>query len=172
MCLRLLSVFFPSWEFYEAKTTKNTIIELSPWSLCCTLLFTPYPHVHFSSLGPCMCLGGSPVCCSTMCLYTDPPAARPSLQRKGVWRQGRGSAASGAEAAVSPGSPAWLMAASHLPHSVPLKLVRKTSRAFISGWLDVSRSAIEWYILHFKYTITIFQSICFSSPLSQKNIKM
>lgn len=40
-------------------------------------------------------------------------------------RLGQGCAASGAEVAVSPGNPAWLMEALFLPHSAPLKLVRE-----------------------------------------------
>lgn len=97
------------------------------------LYFVPYclhSVLMLSLPGPCMCLGASPVCCSTMCLFTDPPAARPSWQRRAVWRPGQGFAAFGAEAAVSPGNPAWLMEASFLPYSAPLKLVRKTSQPF------------------------------------------
>lgn len=91
------------------------------------LLFT-FCCCVFSPTDPCMCSGASPACFSTMCLFTDLPAARPFWQRRIVWKLGQGSVASGAEAAVSRGNPAWLMAASPLPHSAPLKLVRKTSR--------------------------------------------
>lgn len=80
--------------------------------------------VYFFLSGPCMYLEAFLACCSTTCSFTDPRAARPFPQRRVAWKLDLGFAACGAKATVSPGNPAWLMEASILPHSAPLKLVR------------------------------------------------
>lgn len=73
-----------------------------------------------------MCLEASPGCCSTTCLFTARPAARPLWQRRVACRPAQESVASGAEGAASPGSLAWRMEASHLSHSAPRNQVRKS----------------------------------------------
>lgn len=98
-----------------------------------------------SEPGPCTCSGASRGCCSTTCWFTDPPAAGPSWQRRAAWKQGRGSAASGAEAAVSPGSPAWPIEASALRPSVPLNRVRVPPSARKNNLLEVMTTS--WYCL-------------------------
>lgn len=90
-----------------------------------SILLTYILYTSIFLPGPCMFSEDSLGCCSTMCLSTAHPAARPLWQRTAVCWLGQGSVASGAEAAACPGSLAWLMEASYLTHSVPLNQARK-----------------------------------------------